>query len=158
MSDDRKDLAEKIRWLLFLRVVILSFFLGATALFHFFKEERDLHFLYTLSIPLITAYVISIASVLLLLRIRNLRPFAHFQVHFDVLLITGIIGITGDFLSPFSFLYNLAVMNGAILLFYRGAFFTAAFSSVCYVALLSWAKSYNDASAGSVSWPVLLTV
>jgi two-component system response regulator PilR (NtrC family) len=158
MSDERKDLAEKIRWLLFLRVLILSFFLGATALFHFLKEERDLHFLYTLSIPLITAYVISIGSVVLLPRIRDLRPFAHVQVDFDVLLITGIIWITGDLLSPFSFLYNLAVMNGAILLFYRGAFFTAAFSSLCYVALLSWAKSHNDAVAMSVSWPLLMTV
>lgn len=157
MSDERKDLAEKIRWLLFLRVLILSFFLGATALFHFLKEERDLQFLYTLSIPLITAYVISIGSVVLLPRIRDLRPFAHFQVDFDVLLITGIIWITGDFLSPFSFLYNLAVMNGAILLFYRGAFFTAVFSSLCYVALLSWAKSHNDAIAVSVSWPLLMT-
>jgi two-component system response regulator PilR (NtrC family) len=158
MSDERKDLAEKIRWLLLLRVLILSFFLGATALFHFLKEERDLHFLYTLSIPLITAYVISIGSVVLLPRIRDLRPFAHLQVDFDVLLITGIIWITGDFLSPFSFLYNLAVMNGAILLFYRGAFFTAVFSSLCYVALLSWAKSHNDAIAVSVSWPLLMTV
>lgn len=158
MSDDRTDLAEKIRWLLFLRVVILSFFLGATALFHFLKEERDLHFLYTLSIPLITAYVISIGSVVLLPRTRDLRPFAHVQVDFDVLLITGIIWITGDFLSPFPFLYNLAVMNGAILLFYRGAFFTAVFSSLCYVALFSWAKSYSDATAVSVSWPLLMTV
>jgi two-component system, NtrC family, response regulator PilR len=158
MSDDRTDLAEKIRWLLFLRVVILSFFLGATALFHFLKEERDLHFLYTLSIPLITAYVISMGSVVLLPRTRDLRPFAHLQVDFDVLLITGIIWITGDFLSPFPFLYNLAVMNGAILLFYRGAFFTAAFSSLCYVALFSWAKSHSDATAVSVSWPLLMTV
>lgn len=158
MSEEHKDLAEKIRWLLFLRVVILSFFLGATALFHFLKEERDLYFLYTLSIPLITAYVISIGSVVLLPRIRDLRPFAHFQIDFDVLLITGIIWITGDFLSPFSFLYNLAVMNGAILLFYRGAFFSAAFSSLCYVALLSWANSHNNTAALSVSWPLSMPV
>jgi two-component system sensor histidine kinase PilS (NtrC family) len=134
MIDERKDLIEKIRWLLFLRVVILSFFLGAMALFHFFKQEADLHFFYALSMPLIIAYAISIGSALVLPHIHDLRFFAHLQVDFDVVLITGIIWLTGDFTSPFPFLYNLGVMNGAILLFYRGAFFTAGFSSLCYVA------------------------
>jgi two-component system response regulator PilR (NtrC family) len=158
LNDERKGLAEKIRWLLFLRVVILSFFLGATALFHFLREERNLRFLYTLSIPLITAYLISIGSVLVLPRIRKLQPFAHFQVGFDILLITGIILVTGDFLSPFSFLYNLAVMNGAILLFYRGAFFSAGFSSLCYVALLSGAAMHNDGAGVIMSWSLLMPV
>src|SRR5262247_4647359 len=141
-----------MRWLLFLRVVILSFFLGATALFHFFKQEGDLHFFYTLSIPLIMAYAISIGSALVLPHISDLRFFAHLQVDFDVILITGIIWLTGDFTSPFQFLYNLAVMNGAILLFYRGAFFTAGFSSFCYTALLVAAATASHGSGVAVSW------
>ena len=147
-----------MRWLLFLRVVILSFFLGATALFHFFKQDGDLHFFYTLSIPLITAYAISIASALVLPYISDLGFFAHFQVDFDVVLITGIIWLTGDFTSPFPFLYNLAVMNGAILLFYRGAFFTAGFSSLCYVALLSWSSAFHPSDSIAVSWSDLMPV
>ena len=157
MIDDRKDLTEKIRWLLFLRVVILSFFLGATALFQFFKQNNgDLHFFYTLSIPLIIAYAISIGSALVLPYIPDLRFFAHLQIDFDVVLITGIIWLTGDFTSPFPFLYNLAVMNGAILLFYRGAFFTAGFSSLCYVALLSWTSTFHHGSGIPVSWSQLM--
>ena len=156
--DERKDLAEKIRWLLFLRVVILSFFLGATALFHFFKQDGDLHFFYTLSIPLIITYAISIGSALVLPHIPDLGFFAHLQVDFDVVLITGIIWLTGDFLSPFPFLYDLAVMNGAILLFYRGAFFTAGFSSLCYVALLSWTNAFHHGSGMPVSWSQLMPV
>ncbi len=156
--DERKDLAEKIRWLLFLRVVILSFFLGATALFHFFKQDGDLHFFYTLSIPLIITYAISIGSALVLPHIPDLGFFAHLQVDFDVVLITGIIWLTGDFLSPFPFLYNLAVMNGAILMFYRGAFFTAGFSSLCYVALLSWTNAFHHGSGMPVSWSQLMPV
>ena len=156
MIDERSDLIEKMRWLLFLRVVILSFFLGATALFHFFKQEGDLHFFYTLSIPLIIAYAISIGSALVLPHISDLRFFAHLQVDFDVVLITGIIWLTGDFASPFPFLYNLAVMNGAILLFYRGAFFTAGFSSLCYVALLSWTSAFFHGNGISVSWSHLM--
>ena len=155
MSDERKDLTEKIRWLLLLRVIILSFFVGAAALFHFFKAEGDPQFFYTLSVPLIAAFAISIGSVLLLPRLGNLRLFAYLQFDFDVLLISGIIWITGDAASPFAFLYNLAVMNGAILLFYRGAFFTAGFSSLCYSGLLVLA---NGPGHGNFSWPLLMPV
>jgi two-component system, NtrC family, response regulator PilR len=144
--------------LLFLRVVILSFFLGATALFHFFKQDGDLHFFYTLSIPLIIAYAISIGSALVLPHIPDLRFFAYLQVDFDVVLITGIIWLTGDFTSPFPFLYNLAVMNGAILLFYRGAFFTAGFSSLCYVALLSWTSGGGMGASWSHVMPGVLNI
>jgi PAS domain S-box-containing protein len=161
LSNESKDLIEKIRWLLFLRVVILSVFLGATALFNFFNEGGSLHSFYTLSIPLILAYLISIGSALLLSRLADLRFFAHLQVDFDVVLITGIIWITGDIVSPFTFLYNLAVMNGAILLFYRGAFFTAGFSSLCYAALLIIASVSSRESGFSLSWspmPVILNM
>jgi len=157
--DERKDLAERIRWLLLLRVVTLSFFLGASALFHFFQIERDVIYLISLSVPLILAYLISVGSGLLLPRIRNLRGFAHAQVSFDVLLITGIIWLTGDIASPFAFLYNLAVMNAAILLFYRGAFLTAASSSVCYTALLLWSRYWDHAGLGMpLYWSPLVTV
>jgi two-component system response regulator PilR (NtrC family) len=157
-ADERKDLAAKIRWLLFLRVIILSFFLGAAALFHFFNQEGNPQFFYSLLIPLITAYAISIASVWLLPRMPDLRFFAHLQVDLDVILISGIIWITGDIVSPFPFLYNLAVMNGAILLFYRGAFFTAGFSSLCYVALLGLAGSLSHMKADPALRPMLMPV
>ncbi len=159
MSDELKDLSEKIRWLLLLRVVILSVFLGATALFHFFQAESDIRFLVSLSVPLILAYAISIASALFLPRLNHLRAFAHVQVTFDVFLITGIIWITGDSSSPFSFLYNLAVINAAILLFYRGAFIAAGSSSVCYAVLLFWAQNWwQIGNNAAVSGPSLVTM
>ena len=99
MNDERSNLIEKIKWLLFLRVVTLSFFLGAAALFHFFRTESELRLFYTLLIPLGAAYVISIGSMALLSRVQKLNWFAHGQVGFDVLLISGIIWITGDITS-----------------------------------------------------------
>jgi two-component system response regulator PilR (NtrC family) len=151
VDDERTTLVEKIKWLLFLRVVTLSFFLGAAALFHFFGTNSEPAFFHTLLIPLVAAYVISICSAVLLRRISNLRWFAHAQIGFDGLLITGILWITGGISSPFSFLYNLAVMNGAILLFHRGAFITAGFSSVCYAALLILSYADEQAIVNSVS-------
>jgi len=158
VNDENKKLTEKIRWLLLLRVVILSFFLGATALFHFFGTEGDVAYLISLSIPLVLAYVISIISVVVLPKQGNLRLFAHAQVCFDVILITGIIWITGDVASPFSVLYNLAVMNGAILLFYRGAFFTAACSSLSYSALLLWSRFLSSGQGTPLTWSTLIPI
>jgi two-component system, NtrC family, response regulator PilR len=158
LSDENKELTEKIRWLLLLRVVILSFFLGATALFHFFGTEGDLSYLLSLSVPLVFAYLISIISVVILPHVPRLRLFAHAQVCFDVILITGIIRITGDIGSPFSVLYNLAVLNGAILLFYRGAFFTAGCSSLSYVGLLLWSQYYDSGYGILLSWSMLIQI
>ncbi|MGN6719575.1 MAG: hypothetical protein ACTHLX_19565, partial [Candidatus Binatia bacterium] len=151
-------MTEKIRWLLLLRVVILSFFLGATALFHFFGTEGDLSYLLSLSVPLVFTYLISIISVVILPHVPRLRLFAHAQVCFDVILITGIIRITGDIGSPFSVLYNLAVLNGAILLFYRGAFFTAGCSSLSYVGLLLWSQYYDSGYGILLSWSMLIQI
>jgi len=139
-------------------VVILSFFLGATALFHFFGTEGDLSYLLSLSVPLVFAYLISIISVVILPHVPRLRLFAHAQVCFDVILITGIIRITGDIGSPFSVLYNLAVLNGAILLFYRGAFFTAGCSSLSYVGLLLWSQYYDSGYGILLSWSMLIQI
>ena len=146
LKEENRELARKIKWLLFLRVVILTFFLGATALFQFFKGG-DPGLFRSLQLPLIAAYLISISSALILPWVKNQGFFAHAQVDFDVLLITGIIFITGDIESPFPFLYNLAIINSAILLFYRGAFITAGFSSLCYSGLLLWSH-YRWAGAG----------
>lgn len=140
----------------------MTFFLAATALFNFFQAEGSPRFFFIISIPLFVAYTISIGSFLVLPRIHNLGSFGLAQIDFDVILITGIIWITGDIVSPFSFLYNLAVMNAAILLFYRGAFFTAGFSSLCYAALLTWVIYFAPNSGVPLSssslMPVILNI
>jgi two-component system response regulator PilR (NtrC family) len=157
LDEEKKELIRKIKWLLFLRVVVLSFFLGAAALLHLFKGGDPGMFRY-LQIPLIAAYVISIASALVLRWVKNPVLFAHAQIDFDVLLVTGIVLITGDIQSPFAFLYNLAIINGAILLFFRGAFITAAFSSVCYSALLLWSRYSGLSDAGPLLGNLTLNV
>ena len=114
------------------------FLRGHGALQLFEGGGGDSGLLLSLQIPLIVAFVVSIGSALILSRIRNLVLFAHSQINLDVLLITGIVLITGGIESPFPLLYNLAIVNGAIYLFYRGAFITAGFSGLCYSGVLLW--------------------
>ena len=121
-------------------MVILFFFLGATGLFHFLKQGGQSGLFLSLQMPLIAAFIVSIGSALILPWIRNLNFFAHAQVDFDVILITSIVLITGGIESPFALLYNLAIVNGAIFLFYRGAIVTAGFSGLCYAGLLLWSR------------------
>jgi two-component system response regulator PilR (NtrC family) len=158
LGNESKALTEKIRWLLLLRVAVLSFFLGASALLNFLGADGKPGLFYGLLIPLVAAYIVSFGSFFLLPHLENLKPFARFQLTVDVLLITGIVAITGDITSPFSFLYNLAVMNGAILLFYKGAFFTAGFSSVCYAAALLWGYQFQEDGVLAFSWAVIMPV
>jgi len=138
LAEEKRELIKRIKWLLFLRVVILFFFLGATGLFHFMREGADTGLFRSLQLPLIAAFVVSIGSALILPWVRNLVFFAHAQVDFDVILITAIVWFTGGVDSPFPLLYNLAIVNGAIFLFYRGASVTAGLSALCYGALLLW--------------------
>ncbi|MFQ5681775.1 MAG: sigma-54 interaction domain-containing protein [Candidatus Binatia bacterium] len=156
LNEENRELSQRIKWLLLLRVVILSFFLGAVALFHFLKEGENPALFHALQIPLLAAYIFSLGSALSLSRVKTLRWFAHLQIDFDVLLVTGIVFITGDVESPFPFLYNLAIMNSAILLFYRGAFLTAGVSGVCYGGLLLWSHVQFPRPAVSTFEPLVL--
>ncbi|HEU4639288.1 MAG TPA: hypothetical protein VFS84_10580, partial [Candidatus Binatia bacterium] len=76
-------MTEKIRWLLILRLAILTFFLAATALFNFFQAEGSPRFFFIILTPLLVAYGISIGSFLALPRVRYLRLFGHAQIGFD---------------------------------------------------------------------------
>ena len=82
-NKDQIGLFGKIKWLLFLRVVVLTFFLGAAALLHLAKGGDPRLFRY-LQVPLISAYAVSIASALLFRWIKNPVVFAHAQIDFDV--------------------------------------------------------------------------
>ncbi len=153
MKTDNKELLRKIKWLLLLRVGVLTFFLGAAALAQFFKGG-DPALLRYLQFPLIAAYLISIASALALRWVDKPVLFAHVQIDFDVLLITGVVLLTGGVDSPFPFLYNLAIISGAVLLFFRGAVITAAVSAVCYSAVLLWSYFHS----GAAPWQALFNL
>lgn len=158
-DEEQRGLLRRIKWFLFLRVVVLSFFLGAAGLLPLFLgKTEEISSFRSLQIPLIAAYAISLISALILPRIKNLNLFSHVQVNFDVLLITGIIFITEGAGSPFSFLYNLAIMNGSILLFYLGGFIAAGFSGACYVAVLLGFNYWAVDSVVSSAEPLVMNL
>jgi len=138
-TDERTErLRDRLKWFLFVRVLIVSFFLGALALVYLGEPNHR----YAVSVSILlaaiaTTYALTIVSAILLLRLKRINRFAYLQLAFDILLTTGVIFVTGGADSPFGSLYSLVVINAAVLMSTPGAIGAAAGSSICYAALVA---------------------
>jgi transcriptional regulator with PAS, ATPase and Fis domain len=134
---DSDELTKRLKLFLLGRVAIISGFLGMLALSYLRSgEERYVISVNRLLMTIVITYGFSITSAILLQRIKDLRSFTHVQIGFDTVLITGVIYLTGGVDSPFAFLYCLPVINGAVLLFGRGAMISALGAAIAYNGLL----------------------
>jgi len=122
---------------MFLRVVVVTFLLGATVLLQV-RETRNL-----LTPPLIglygligTTYLLTLLYVFLLKRVRNLKGMAYGQILLDLLAATVLVYLTGLEESVFSSIYNLSIITGSILLYRQGGLTTASLSAMLYGGLL----------------------
>lgn len=135
VSDD--VLRGRLYWLMFLRVVVVTFLLGATVLLQV-RETRNL-----LTPPLIglygligTIYFLTLLYVFLMRRVRNLKGMAYAQVVVDILASTALVYLTGLEESVFSSIYNLSIITGSILLYRQGGLTTASLSAFMYGGIL----------------------
>lgn len=129
----REEFLNKLRMLMFSRVIIMTFLLGSTILINI-KEtatyfEPYLIYLYSI---IISTYVLTLIYIFLINRIENLTFFAYLQIFLDLVFITTIVYVTGGIESIFSFLYILTIINASILLYRKGGFFIASGSSILY--------------------------
>lgn len=137
MSDPTERLRDRLKWFLFCRVVVASFFLGALALLYLSSpEDRYAVSVNLLLLGIVATYALSIVSAVFLLSTTRLVAFAAAQIAFDVILTTGVIYVTGGADSPFGFLYSVVVINAAVLLSTPGAIAAAAGSSIGYATLV----------------------
>lgn len=138
VHDQPERLRDRLKWFLFFRVLVASFFLGTLALVYLGSGQQR----YAVSVSLLllaiaATYALTIVSAVFLLRLKQLTAFAYLQVSFDIILTTGVIFVTGGGDSPFGFLYSLVVINAAVLLSTAGAIAAAAISSISYAALVA---------------------
>jgi two-component system, NtrC family, response regulator PilR len=130
-------LRTRLRWLLLARVLIVTVFLGATALTHVSPDSDPDFPLRAVAGLIVLAYVFSLGSAYLLNRARELRVFALCQIAADILLISTAVLLTGGLGSPMAVWYNLAIIGAAMLLLRRGAYAAAAFSALTYGVLMN---------------------
>ena len=133
MLEAGSDLHRRLQWFLLLRVGITTCLLGtAVWLYYYSFGGVDTSSGRVVLSAIAVIYFISLSSALLLPHVRNLTLFAYGQVVLDTLFITGIVLITGGLDSPFSFFYNLSILNAAFLLYRHGALVAASLAALCY--------------------------
>ncbi|HEJ83133.1 MAG TPA: PAS domain-containing protein, partial [Desulfobacteraceae bacterium] len=133
----QEELLRELQILMLLRVLCISFLLGAL-IFIQVRASRtyvgDIHTSHYLLLA--SVYFISIIYVFLLKRSKNIRLQAYLQLLVDTFIITVLIYTTGGIESIFSFLYILSIFSGSILLYRRGGMMVASSSSIFYGLLL----------------------
>jgi len=135
--ETREEFFRKLKFLIFSRVIIITFLLGSTVLMHFKEKSIFLGpYLICLYAIIVSTYSLNLLYILILNRIKNLISFAYIQIVLDLVYVTAIIYITGGIESIFSFLFILAIINASILLYRRGGFAIASASSIFYGACL----------------------
>jgi transcriptional regulator with PAS, ATPase and Fis domain len=132
------ELRGRLKWFLLGRVAVVSGFLAMVAMAYLrtARERFDVPIDDLLRVVVAT-YAFSAGSALLVPHLRRPNAFTYVQIAFDVLLVSGVIYLTGGIDSPFAFLYSLPIINGAVLLFEGGALFAAVCSALAYDGLLA---------------------
>jgi len=132
------EVQRRLKWALALRIIIVTFLLGATVFIHLGRGysflAASLMSLYVLSAA--TYLVTLVSAVILRLLKTRVTGLAYAQIFWEVIFVTALIYITGGQDSIFSFLYLLAIIMAAILCYRRGAFLAATAGSVLYAGLL----------------------
>jgi len=122
-----------LRGLVVLRVIIVSTILLSAFLIQItFSLTLPLNPIYYLAA---FAYSNAIAALALLRRIPG-ETHAGFQILGDLVVVTGLVYISGGPDSGFTFLYLSSVTAGAVLLGRRGGVVTAALASIFYASLV----------------------
>ena len=136
-TERNKELLERIKWLMVLRLLFATFLLVATVVVQARAypsfSNTSLASLYILTGII---YFLTLCYALLLDRIKKYILFAYVQLGFDVLFVTALIYVTGGIESIFSFMYILTIINAAIMLYRRGGLLIASASSIGYGSLL----------------------
>lgn len=133
-----RDLEQKLKRLMFFRLVFTSILLGSTVVLQL-NENVSL-----LAPPLLLLYgligsifILSFFYVIVISKVQRMAVFAYFQIGIDTLVVTLIILLTGCFLSFFSFLYLVVIIYSSVLLFLKGSMIMAGLCSLQYAILIS---------------------
>ncbi len=131
------QLFRKLVWSTLFRLITITVLLGGTALVAwttpgFMGAEAASLFRIVLC-----TYVVSLGSSIALRRRVALQVLAYGQIALDVALAAVVVSLTGSAESVFVFMFLLGIVNGAVLLFRRGAVAAAAASLLVYLPLVT---------------------
>jgi two-component system sensor histidine kinase PilS (NtrC family) len=124
----------KLAWVILFRLVLDTVLLGGTAFWQVGGSGATPALATALYAIVLGTFVASLAFAAWLATRRWLQGLAWAQIVADVTIATAVVAITGWNDSVFVFMYSLAIVEGAILLFRVGAAGALALSLVAYVS------------------------
>ncbi|MBF0475141.1 MAG: PAS domain-containing protein [Deltaproteobacteria bacterium] len=138
-NDNRNtdELFNRLRWLMLLRVVLISFALGVAIVFQIKYQENiitpSLAILYGL---IGVTYLLTLAYSLYLNKIKNYARHVYLQLVLDSFCISVAIFATGGIDSLYSLMYMLNIIAASIVLYRRGGLIIASINSIIYGTLV----------------------
>jgi two-component system sensor histidine kinase PilS (NtrC family) len=129
----------RLRLFIYARIVVSFLFLASTVLLGF-QEPASADDIFHSGIVRLMAFsfVFSCVSHIALRLRRSTFFIIYLQSIWDVFFVTLLLLFTGGILSPYSFLYLLAIMNAGVLLGRREALYTASLCGILYGAMVDF--------------------
>lgn len=151
----RQSLRERLRVLLFGRVLVVSVFLAAASSVTLLESKpREIGAITFWVIA--AAYAGTIASALLVRKVARAELLAYLQIGLDVLLLTGAMALVGQMEGPWALLYILPITSAAALLLLPGALVAAGLSAVAYALAVS--QDGVESLSGHAAWIAVATL
>jgi two-component system sensor histidine kinase PilS (NtrC family) len=129
----------KLRFFIYARIVVSFLFLASTLLLSY-QEPTSFRDMFHSGIVRLMAFSFVFSCIShFALRFRKISFFIiYLQTIWDVLFVTLLLLFTGGILSPYSFLYLLAIMNAGVLLGRREALYTSSLCGILYGAIVDF--------------------
>ncbi len=135
-EESARELQRKLKWLMGLRVLVVTVLLGSSILFAIGYGGR--HPTVPIFYLLIGAtYLLTILYSLALSELSTIRLQAGLQLVGDVLLETALVLGTGGSESPFHLLYVISIIAAGMMLGWVGSIWTATSASLLYGVILA---------------------
>lgn len=140
MADESKSLKDRVALLILLRLLMALVLLGAVLLFDL---ERGGAFLGIQSRELVYSAISGLLFLCMVSALIHERRSDRFTLDLvvlamlvaDGLFASVLVLVTGGTDSIFTFFYSLAIINAALVLYRRGALFSATVSGACFVVI-----------------------
>lgn len=132
---DRELLFERLQWLMFVRVLVVSVLFGVLVFLRL-QQQESIQPITTLYPVVIAAYASSLLYGLVANRMPNLEFFSYLQFGVDAACIGLVVIFTGGQDSVFTWLFVFNVFGGGYLLLLRGGLVVASLDSIVYLACL----------------------
>ena len=142
-------LYRKLVWLTLFRLITMTVLLGGTAAVSWQAHGQADQLLAPVYAVVLASYLASIAFGLTLRRRAGLVPTAYAQIVLDTVAAGVLVAITGRSESVFVFMFLLAVVNGAILLFRRGALAALVLSVAAYLGPVVVHRPFSAATVSA---------